>query len=144
VNLSPPNNGQAVDAHQAALLARTKKILVVDDEPAMREWIETCLRKDGFEALVFSHNACDLCTLVARESPELIITDVMMPRGNGLRALRTLKGDPVTGKIPVIVMSGYTPEIMSECALGFADAFLTKPFTAPDMLFHVNQFLTAA
>jgi len=130
-----------IDPHQAALLARTKKILVVDDEPAMRGWIEACLRKDGFEDLVFSHNASELCTLVARENPHLIITDVMMPRGNGLRALRLLKENPSSGKIPVIVMSGYTPEVMSECAKGFADAFLTKPFTGQDMLFHVNQFL---
>jgi len=131
----------SADSGQAHLVARTKRILIVDDEPAIRGWIETCLRKDGFDDLVFSHNASELPTLVARENPQLIITDVMMPRGNGLRALRSLKENPSSGKIPVIVMSGYAPEVMSECAKGFADAFLTKPFSGSDMLFHVNQFL---
>jgi CheY-like chemotaxis protein len=137
----PSSDCETVNPGVASLAARTKRILVVDDEPAMRGWIESCLRKDGFDNVIFSHNGSEVGPLVVREQPHLIIMDVMMPHGNGLRALRSLKTDPSTQKIPVIVMSGYGVQVLEECANGYADAFLAKPFPAPEMLAHVCQFL---
>lgn len=134
----PPGETRPLDP-----LARGRKILIVDDELAICRLIETSLRSDGFEHLVFCHNAGSICSIVANERPKLIILDVMMPCGNGLRALRSLKANPATGSIPVILISGYDPEVVGECARQFADAFLPKPFTAPAILTKVSELLAA-
>ncbi len=120
---------------------KAKKILVVDDEEPMRKFLESCLNNHGFDELAFCINGSQLCDTVTREQPHLIILDVMMPRGNGLRALRSLKTNPATEKIPVIVMSGYNIEVLEQCAPEHVNVFLPKPFSAPDIMMHVNQFL---
>jgi CheY-like chemotaxis protein len=118
-----------------------RKILVVDDEPLVREFIDATLRSRGYEDLIFSGNGSTVPALALREEPHLIIMDVMMPGGNGLRALRALKGSPATSGIPVILTSGFNFPTLGECAQNRPDAVLAKPFLASQLLDKVESLL---
>ena len=78
------------------------KVLVVDDEPFMIRLIEIVLERDGY-AMVHAANGSEAVEVAQREHPQLIIMDGMMPKMDGLTALRALKHDPSTSNIPVIL-----------------------------------------
>lgn len=124
-----------------AARANTQKILVVDDEPLVRNYIAASLRAGGYDNLIFGSNGSCVPSISLSEHPELIIMDVMMPRGNGLRALRLLRESPITGGIPVIMTSGFGIQTLGECARNWADRFLSKPFTAVQLLAEVGTLL---
>jgi two-component system, OmpR family, alkaline phosphatase synthesis response regulator PhoP len=127
----------------AAAFARTRKILVVDDEPVMLKLLEASLREAGFEHLIFAQNGSEVPSLATQERPQLIIMDVMMPKGNGLRALRILKDNVRTAAIPVILTSGFDVQTLGECAREQASFLVPKPFSPELMLSHVEELLSA-
>jgi CheY-like chemotaxis protein len=129
------------DGSTGGAFARTRKILIVDDEPVMLKFIEACLRAAGFEHLIFAQNGAGVPSLATQERPQLIIMDVMMPKGNGLRALRSLRGNVVTAAIPVILTSGFDAQTLGERAQEHASFLLPKPFTPERMLSHVKELL---
>jgi DNA-binding response OmpR family regulator len=120
----------------------TKKILVADDEPAMRELLGQMFRSAGFEHLIFASNGSAVLDLALAENPQLIILDVMMPRGNGLRALRGLKEHPKTASIPVIMMSGFGLSALTSAAGEFTSHFLAKPFTSTELVDRASGLLS--
>ena len=115
--------------------ARTKggKILVVDDEPPMRRFIELGLQAGGYGDMIFCSSGSNVQSVALSERPQLIIMDVMMPGGNGMRALRMLKQSPVTAGIPVILTSGFAIPTLDE-QQNRADHLLHKPFSAEQLL----------
>ena len=115
--------------------ARTKggKILVVDDEPLMRRFIELGLQAGGYGDMIFCNSGSNVQSVALSERPQLIIMDVMMPGGNGLRALRMLKQSPVTAGIPVILTSGFAIPTLDE-QQNRADHLLPKPFSTEQLL----------
>ncbi len=117
------------------------KILIVDDEPQVRELIAASLRAGGYDKFVFGCSGSVVPTLVLRENPQLIIMDVMMPGGNGLRALRALKSSPDTAGIPVIMTSGFMVQSPGTSAWDQADYLLAKPFKPAQLLATVEQLL---
>ena len=119
------------------------KVLVVDDEPSICRFIEAALRSAGFEEIVVSASGSAVPTLALSERPQLIIMDVMMPGGNGMRALRALKKSPVTAGIPVIITTGFALPTLDECQQNRADRVLAKPFTTEQLLKAVGQLTTA-
>ena len=133
------------DSKQADVLrSRTEcsgRILVADDEPAMRRFIELGLRAAGYEQLIFCSNGSRVPAMAMDERPGLIIMDVMMPGGNGIRALRALKERSATAGIPVILTSGFSLPTLDECAQNRADAVIMKPFSARDLLQLVARLL---
>lgn len=125
----------------ASVKTKTTKILVVDDEPMMRRFIEASLRAAGYDELIFSSSGSAVPSLALAERPQLIIMDVMMPGGNGLRALRTLRSSPATARIPVIMTSGFNVLTMEESATNRPEQLLSKPFTASQLLGEVARLL---
>ena len=118
------------------------KVLVVDDEPSICRFIEAALRSAGFEEIVTCASGSAVPTLALSERPQLIIMDVMMPGGNGMRALRALKRTPATAGIPVIITSGFALPALDECPQNRADRVLAKPFTVEQLLKAVGQLTT--
>ncbi len=102
-------------------------ILIVDDEADMRE---TCLRifqRDGHRCLAVGDGE-EALALLQREVPDLILTDVRMPRMNGLDLLHRIRRLP--SPPPVVVFSAYVSETSVREALeAGAAAYLPKPFT---------------
>ena len=99
-------------------------ILVIDDDPAVRELMQRSLEKDGFRVELAPDGRSGF-ELAKQLQPAVITLDVMMPRMDGWSVLTALKGDPTTAHIPVIMLT-IVDEKQLGFALGAADYF-TKP-----------------
>ncbi len=117
---------------------RPARILVVDDEPTVREMIGLNLRSDG-HAVVFASRG-DEAIAVARETdPDLIVLDVMMPGRDGLEVVRILRGEST---VPILLLSARGEEMDRVVGLEVgADDYLTKPFAMRELLARVRAML---
>lgn len=108
---------------------RGKTVLVVDDEPDLRELLEVNLNKDGFR-VIHASTGEEALELASRETPTIIILDVMLPGLDGFEVCRRLKADTRTKSIPVIMLTAMTeePDIVAGLELGATD-YITKPFS---------------
>jgi CheY-like chemotaxis protein len=82
-----------------------KKVLVVDDDPDVRSFVVTVLEENQYTPLV----ACDGVEgleVIRKENPDLVILDVLMPRGSGIRLYRQLKTDDALKDLPVVMFTG--------------------------------------
>ncbi len=117
-----------------AILARgNETILLVEDEPGLREMVEELLEEQGYNVLAASNSyeATQICT-THRGAVDLLLTDVVMPKTNGQELARSLS--VLRRRMRILFMSGYPSEtIVRHGALGPGAAFLEKPFT-PDAL----------
>ncbi len=105
---------------------RRRKILVVDDDPAVGRSVQTALAHEGYEATYVS-GAEEALRAVRRQRPDLIISDLVMPGMNGYELLRALKKEPSTRDIPVLVLTGHPGREGKVTALSMgADRYLTK------------------
>src|ERR1019366_7666610 len=113
--------------------AHPQKLLVIDDDDALRRTITKQLRSQGFE--IFECNNGDEGLQLARaHSPDLIISDVAMERGDGYSLLTRLRQDPLLAGIPFILMTGKPDDAGLRRGMEQgADDYLAKPFT-PDAL----------
>jgi two-component system, sensor histidine kinase and response regulator len=109
------------------------KILVVDDDDQLRQTIIMVLKLRGFEPLEAS-NGGDALELAREHLPDLIISDVNMPGQNGFEALASIRQDPTTAAIPLILMTGEMDSNMRKGMELGADDFLSKPFAMPELL----------
>lgn len=79
-------------------------VLLVEDDPLLRKAAENALRRDGFRVLAAANGEEALKT-VANEVPDLVLLDLVMPGIQGYDVLRTLKGDPATAHVPVVILT---------------------------------------
>ena len=120
-----------------------KKILVVDDEEHIRRLLSSILSKDY--AILIAKNGEEAVDIARRETPDLILMDILMPKVDGLTACHTLKKDRTTGNIPVVMLSGVGYELNMKLSqkLG-ADAYITKPFSTKGLRETVGQLINKA
>ena len=119
------------------------RVLLADDNADMREYVSRLLRERfNVEAVVDGEAALD----AARANPpDLILTDIMMPRLDGFGLLRALRNDPATKTIPVILLSARAGEESRVEGLEHgADDYLIKPFSARELLARVHGHLDMA
>jgi len=121
-----------------------KTILVVDDNKAIAEIIERRLTIAGYTVLTAGDGKQALVTVAARR-PDCVLLDIMMPDMSGLEILRQLKSDPTTAAIPIILVTakGEDTDIEQGYREGAA-AYLTKPFSAAQIVDAVRKILRAA
>jgi CheY-like chemotaxis protein len=114
----------------------TKTILVVDDEPAVRDMLKGFLAPLEYEVLTAA-NGEEALTLAEREDPEIILLDVRMPGIDGLETCGRLKTQEETRGIPIIMMTGFgiTPD---EAQTVGAEDGVSKPFNLADLLRRVS------
>jgi len=122
------------------LKGASPKILVVDDEPYMLRFIQILLERDGY-SMIRAGNGGEAVEVAKRENPQLVIMDAMMPKMDGMSALRALKQDEATRSIPVIMLTANPHKFTREEAesLG-ATTFLTKPFSPTQLLSEVRRY----
>jgi CheY-like chemotaxis protein len=113
-----------------------KRVLVVEDEPAIRALIAACLDGDACEVEAVADGAVALETLSAGK-PDLILLDVGLPGMSGCEVLRRLRDDESTADIPVVLLTGLEPP---EDAV--PDAVLLKPFTPAGLRESVATWLS--
>lgn len=128
--------------HQASRLGRPR-ILWADDNADMREYVERLLGP-SYEVQAVTNG--ELALEAARISPpDLVLSDVMMPRMDGFELLRELRSDPKTRDLPVILVSARAgEESRIEGLQAGADDYLVKPFSARELLARVAGALRLA
>ncbi len=120
-----------------------KRILAVDDEKHILRLVQINLEKAGYDVVTAS-NGREALEAVALQMPALIVMDVMMPEMDGLEALKTLKNDPVTAAIPIVMLTAKAQD--ADVFQGWqsgADLYLTKPFNPIELLTFVKRILDA-
>ena len=116
------------------------KILVAEDEPLMLMAIEAKLKNEGFE-VIGAQDGREALKILETTTPDLIITDILMPYTSGLELISIVKSDPHK-KLPIIVLSGLGQEdtVMEAFQLG-ADDFITKPFNPTELSVRVKRLM---
>lgn len=115
-----------------------KKILIVEDEPALQETLSYNLKRDGYEVIVEGDGAMALETAQEMQ-PDLILMDIMLPNLDGLEITRILRQ---TMNIPIIMLTARDAEIDRVLGLEIgADDYLTKPFSMRELLARVKAQL---
>jgi CheY-like chemotaxis protein len=107
-----------------------KQVLVVDDEPLIREVIADILRDEGYSVLLASGGR-RMLKLLESEQPDLVILDIMMPEGDGREALKQMRAEPRLRDIPVVMI---TTGMASQRLIKDAAIFLEKPFDLDQLL----------
>lgn len=117
------------------------QLLLVDDEPGLREAVQAYLEDSGFTVDVAS-NAREGLDLARQKLPDLVITDIMMPQVDGYQFLQQLREEPQFKSLPVVFLTarGMTSDRIQGYNAG-CDAYLSKPFDPDELVAIVNNLL---
>jgi diguanylate cyclase (GGDEF)-like protein len=118
-----------------------KKVLIVEDEEHMRSLLKYNLNKENYE-IYTAKDGCEGLEEAKKQKPDLIISDIMMPKMDGYEFCRTLREDPKTRTIPFIFLTarGQLPDKVEGLRTG-ADDYITKPFIPKELIEMVNARL---
>jgi CheY-like chemotaxis protein len=112
-------------------------ILVVDDEPLIRDVLVTVLRDEGY-AVVTADDGLAALELVQQQAPALVLMDVMMPRMDGRMAFRAMRDHAPGNGLPIVLMSAMAEPADLDAEIA---AFLRKPVDLEDLLALVVRLL---
>ncbi len=120
-----------------------QKILVADDEPNVRHLVSRLLAEDYI--VIEASNGEEAVNAAFEQQPNLILMDIMMPNVDGYTACYTIKSNPATGAIPVVMLTGVGHELNKKLSQQFgADAYVTKPFGLQELKDVIARFLPAS
>jgi len=128
LSAAPASSHQVAGGEEAQ-----RRVLVAEDDADIRRLIALELRRAGY-AVVETANGEEALARVAEALPDVIVSDLMMPRMDGLTLLRRLRADGRTRAVPVIVLTakGITADLVAGFELG-ADDYLVKPFRLAEL-----------
>ena len=118
-------------------------VLVVEDHPDSRDVLGKLLRSVGARPLL-ARDGRDALVQLEKETPDLVLCDLLMPRMDGFAFLELLRRDPIHGKLPVVAVTalGADADLHRTWAAGF-DGHLTKPIDYDSILALLNRVLSA-
>jgi DNA-binding response OmpR family regulator len=119
--------------------SKRKKLLVVDDDPDILEFLEVILEEEGYEVLTSTKGEY-LEQLHNGGLPDLILLDVLLSGKDGREIVKHLKSQDETKHIPVIMFSAHPSAEQTARAAG-ADDFIAKPFNIDELLARVAKYL---
>lgn len=118
-----------------------RTILIADDEQDVLELVASHLKAAGFQVLRVD-NGTDAVELARREKPALAVLDVMMPGLTGFEVCRTLKNNPITEPIPIVLLTARSSQIDRVLAFELgADDYVTKPFSPRELVLRIQGIL---
>ena len=119
-------------------------ILVVDDDPVILQLLQVNFEMEGF-SVITAADGQEGVERTRADRPDIIVSDVMMPRMSGLELVAELKGDPDTAGIPVLLLTAKAQQSDIADGLGKgADDYVTKPFEPLELVDRVNRLLADA
>ena len=117
----------------------SKKILIIEDEPNIRELVLYNLKTNGYECISAEDGIMGI-TMVHREKPDLILLDIMLPEKNGFEICRELRDEG--NNTPIIMMTAKTEESDKVMGLDYgADDYISKPFGIREMMARIKAVL---
>jgi two-component system alkaline phosphatase synthesis response regulator PhoP len=120
------------------------RILVAEDDPDIGSLLEHYLKKAGFLATVVASGR-EVMPLVKRDSPDLVVLDLMLPGLDGLQLCRAIRADANTSAVPIIMLTAKAEE--SDRIIGLelgADDYITKPFSPNEVVARIKALLRRA
>jgi DNA-binding response OmpR family regulator len=125
-------------------MAEKKKILVVDDEPDMVEWLTTFFQDNGYSTL-FAYDGFSGFEKVKSEEPDLITLDISMEKESGVKMYRKLHEDKEASKIPVVMLTGVSADfkrfISTRSQVPPPQAYFEKPVDRDELLKKVKELI---
>lgn len=125
-------------------MAEMKKILVVDDEPDMVEWLTTFFQDNGY-VTSFAYDGFSGFEKVKSEKPDLITLDISMEKESGIKMYRKLHEDKETSKIPVVMLTGVSADfkrfISTRSQVPPPQAYFEKPVDRDELLKKVQELI---
>ena len=119
----------------------TKKLLIADDEPALRELVAITLQSEDYEILL-AEDGVEALAIAQRERPEIALLDVIMPGLTGLEVCRQIKADPdLSGTTVIMLTASGTADDREQGRTAGAAAYLTKPFSPLQLLELVREVM---
>jgi two-component system phosphate regulon response regulator PhoB len=118
-----------------------ERILLIEDEPDIAEVLQYNLEKEGFEVETARRGDTGL-EAVRRETPDLILLDLMLPGLDGLELTRLLKRDGGTARVPIVMLTARGEEVDRIVGLELgADDYISKPFSPREVVLRVKAVL---
>jgi len=125
-------------------MSEPRKILIVDDESDVIEWMTTFFEDHGY-ATLSAENGADAFAKAKAEKPDLITLDITMDQESGMRALKNLQTTEETRDIPIIICTGVSPDLKQFIGhtrqLREPAAFLEKPIDRDILLSKVKELI---
>ncbi len=119
-----------------------RKILVVDDNSELLELLRLGLKDAGFTAATATNGLEDL-NKTRTLRPDVVILDLVLPELDGFAVCESLKRDPETSSLPIILITGLSSEFTRYAGLeAGADAYVTKPVTPAELVSKINECLS--
>ena len=117
-------------------------VLVIDDDPVILELLRVNFEIEGFDVICATDGEEGFRRAQA-DHPDVVISDIMMPRRDGLQLLTDLKADARTAGLPVILLSAkaQNTEVRQGLEMG-ADDYITKPFDPLELIDRLNAVMT--
>ena len=122
---------QTVSSEENREMETKERILIVDDEPSIRKYLQTLLEVDGFDVSTVTNGKEAVETVTRGDKPDFIILDVLMPEINGLETLQKLMQIDRGLNIIMLSCSNEIGTVVEAIRLGAHD-YLTKPFEKPN------------
>jgi CheY-like chemotaxis protein len=117
------------------------KVLVVDDDPVIIKLLQVNFEMEGYDVITAANGEEGLVR-AGEGRPDIIVSDVMMPKMDGLAFASALKADPELAAIPIILLSAKAQSADVEAGLTDADDYVTKPFDPLELLDRVASLLS--
>ena len=117
------------------------KVLVVDDDPHVLKLLRVNFELEGYDVITAT-NGEEALDMVGRDTPDVVVCDVMMPGIDGLEVVRRLRAHPDTAALPLVVVSAKAQraDVRAGLKLG-ADEYVTKPFDPAELIATVQRLL---
>ena len=118
-----------------------KKILVVDDEAQIVRLLSLRLQANNYDVVV-AYDGYQCVQMTQEENPDLILLDIKMPLGGGIKAFETLRKNTSTENIPVIFITAFPSVAIKKQVIDMgAEGFIAKPFSSEELLEKIRSII---
>ena len=142
--IESPRSGDAIPAVAAEDGERKPHVLVVDDSPTVCRVVTIALSNRGFE-VTSANDGVEAITMVSQRKPDLVLLDITMPKLDGYKVCKLIRGRKETREVPIVMLSG-NDGFFDQARGKFAGctSFLSKPFEPDDLIKEVEKQLAAS